>query len=178
MSAIAITTNPNIRLPIIAGMLLSTVLGLTGVKAAEKAPTQNPQLQADKQQLQTGADPQTLKPHRRWYQIGRASWYGTFFQGRSTASGESFDMNGLTCAHRSLPLGSLIRVTNLRNHKTVVVRVNDRGPVPVDRVVDLSYAAARSLGFTNNGIAPVRLDLIASSANEAAPYGMRPALQR
>lgn len=172
MSAIAITTNPNIRLPIIAGMLLSTILSLTGVKAAEKATTTNPQ-------LQTGTDtsPQAQKLHRRWYQIGRASWYGTFFQGRSTASGETFDMNGMTCAHRSLPLGSLIRVTNLRNHKTVVVRVNDRGPVPVDRVVDLSYAAANTLGFTSKGIAPVRLELIASSQHEAAPFDMRPALQ-
>ena len=175
MSAIAITTNPNIRLPIIAGMLLSTILSLTGVKAAEKATTTNPQLQTGTKPA--GMGPQTLKSHRRWYQIGRASWYGTFFQGRSTASGETFDMNGMTCAHRSLPLGSLIRVTNLRNHKTVVVRVNDRGPVPVDRVVDLSYAAANTLGFTSKGIAPVRLELIASSQHEAAPFDMRAALQ-
>lgn len=177
MNSIAITTNPNIRLPIIAGMLLTTILGLTGVKAAEKAPITNPQLQAGRQQSPADAAQQSLKPHRRWYQIGRASWYGTFFQGRSTASGESFDMNGMTCAHRSLPLGSLIRVTNLRNHKTVVVRVNDRGPVPDDRVVDLSYAAARSLGFTSKGIAPVRLELIASARTEAAPFDVRPALQ-
>ncbi len=69
-------------------------------------------------------------------------------------------MNKLTCAHRSLPLGSLIRVTNLRNHKSVVVRVNDRGPMPQNRVVDLSYAAARFLGFSSKGTAPVRLDLV------------------
>jgi rare lipoprotein A len=179
MSAIAITTSPTIRLPIIAGMLLTTILGLSGAKAAEKASTINPALQAEKQggDTQTNAIDKSQKPRRRWYQIGRASWYGTFFQGRETASGESFDMNGLTCAHRSLPLGSLIRVTNLRNHKTVVVRVNDRGPVPDTRVVDLSYAAAKSLGFSSNGTAPVRLEMIASAQSGAAPFPARPALQ-
>jgi rare lipoprotein A len=71
-------------------------------------------------------------------------------------------MNDLTCAHRSLPMGSLVRVTNLSNNKTVVVRVNDRGPVPRSRVIDLSYAAARFLGFggSDAGTAPVRLELL------------------
>jgi rare lipoprotein A len=67
----------------------------------------------------------------------------------------------MTCAHRTLPLGSLLRVTNLRNHRSVVVRVNDRGPVPEDRVIDVSKAAAESLGFEQRGIAPVRVELIA-----------------
>lgn len=174
MTAIAITTNPNIRLPIIAGIFLTTILGLTGAKASEKATT-NPLQHAGKQISldplpAADANGASNKPRHHWYQFGRASWYGTFFQGHSTASGESFDMNGLTCAHRSLPLGSLIRVTNLHNHKTVVVRVNDRGPVPDSRVVDLSYAAARLLGFSSNGTAPVRLELIASSKTEAAPF--------
>ncbi|AXC14624.1 Rare lipoprotein A precursor [Acidisarcina polymorpha] len=71
-------------------------------------------------------------------------------------------MYDLTCAHRSLPLGSLIRVTNMSNHRTVVVRVNDRGPVPEDRIVDLSYAAANVLGV--QGIAKVRLDLLPAVA--------------
>lgn len=69
-------------------------------------------------------------------------------------------MDAMTCAHRSLPLGSLVKVTNLRNDKSVIVRVNDRGPLPRNRVVDLSYAAAHFLGFTKRGTAPVRLDLI------------------
>ena len=97
-------------------------------------------------------------PHRHWHQLGRASWYGGQFQGQATASGELFDMNSMTCAHRSLPLGATVLVTNLRNHRSVLVRVNDRGPVPENRVIDLSYAAARILGF--RGIAPVRLDLV------------------
>jgi rare lipoprotein A len=96
--------------------------------------------------------------HHHWHQIGRASWYGRGFQGQATASGEPFNMNSMTCAHRSLPLGASVLVTNLRNHRSVLVRVNDRGPVPESRVVDLSYAAARALGF--RGVAPVRLDLV------------------
>jgi rare lipoprotein A len=95
---------------------------------------------------------------RHWYQIGRASWYGGKFQGRATASGEAFDMNGMTAAHRTLPLGSWVRVTNLRNKKSVVVRINDRGPVPADRVLDLSQAAAHVLGFS--GTASVKLELL------------------
>jgi len=99
-------------------------------------------------------------PQHRWLQIGRASWYGRFFQGHATSNGENYDMNGFTCAHRNLPMGSLVRVTNLTNQKTVVVRVNDRGPISRSRVVDLSYAAARFLGFGSNGVARVRLELL------------------
>lgn len=93
-----------------------------------------------------------------WFQIGQASWYGPHFQGKKTANGEAFDMNSLTCAHRSLPLGSWVRVTNLKNRKTVFVRVNDRGPVPESRVVDLSYAAARAVGLA--GIGKVKLEAV------------------
>jgi len=109
------------------------------------------------------------KPRKHyWYQLGKASWYGSAFQGRTTASGEDFDMNDLTAAHRSLPLGTLLRVTNLRNHRNVIVRVNDRGPVPEDRIIDLSYAAAQQLSFENRGLAPVKLEVLPpSSANVA-----------
>lgn len=102
---------------------------------------------------------------KHWYQIGRASWYGGQFQGRETASGENYNMTDLTCAHRSLPLGTLVRVTNLLNHKSVVVRVTDRGPFLASRVVDLSYAAAHFLGF--DGTAKVRLDIL-NHATEVA----------
>jgi rare lipoprotein A len=90
--------------------------------------------------------------------LGKASWYGRPFQGQATASGELYNMNSMTCAHRSLPLGASVLVTNLRNHRSVLVRVNDRGPVPETRIVDLSYAAAKLLGF--HGLASVRLDLV------------------
>ena len=87
----------------------------------------------------------------RWFQIGRASWYGGKFQGHRTATGERFDMNALTCAHRTLPLGSWVRVTNLHNQKTTFLRVNDRGPVAGNLIMDLSYAAARNLGISGLG---------------------------
>ena len=102
----------------------------------------------------------TVKTHR-WFQIGRASWYGRGFQGKRTATGERFDMNSLTCAHRTLPLGSWLRVTNLSNKRSTFVRVNDRGPYAPHAIVDLSYAAAQKLGLLGNGdvrVEPVRPD--------------------
>jgi rare lipoprotein A len=104
-------------------------------------------------------DSSGLKPvntFKHWIEIGQASWYGHKFQGKKTATGESYDMNLMTCAHRSLPLGSWVKVTNLKNRKTVVVRVNDRGPALDDRIVDLSYAAAQAVGL--RGVGKVRLD--------------------
>ncbi|MBT9330662.1 septal ring lytic transglycosylase RlpA family protein [Paracidobacterium acidisoli] len=148
-----ITARPR-RLWTIAGTLLATIVGITGVQAASPA---------DSTQTHQSAN----APKHHWYEIGRASWYGRFFQGRTTASGEVYDMNELTCAHRTLPLGSLVRVTNLRNHKSVVVRVNDRGPLPENRVIDLSYAAARFLGFSQRGTAPVRVELIRANPEVA-----------
>ena len=93
------------------------------------------------------------------YQVGTASWYGDFFQGKPTASGEPFDMHDFTAAHPSLPLGTFVRVTNLRNGKVAVVRINDRGPVVDGRVIDVSYNAARALGFKERGLQKVRLDI-------------------
>lgn len=91
---------------------------------------------------------------------GLASWYGSKFHGRLTSSGEPFDMFALTAAHRSLPLPTYLRVTNLHNGRTTVVRVNDRGPFHADRLIDLSYAGAVKLGFANHGTARVRIEVI------------------
>jgi len=93
-------------------------------------------------------------------QTGIASYYGERYQGRRTASGESFDMNKLTAAHRSLPFGTAVRVTNLTNHRSVVVRINDRGPYVGDRIIDLSLEAARQLDMTTAGIVQVRMEAI------------------
>jgi len=93
------------------------------------------------------------------YQTGTASWYGKYFQGKQTASGEPFDMRDFTAAHPSLPLGTFVKVTNLKNGKAVVVRINDRGPVVDGRIIDVSYNAARALGFNQRGLQTVRLDL-------------------
>ena len=96
----------------------------------------------------------------RKFQVGRASWYGRLFQHKKTASGEPYDMHDFTAAHRTLPLGSWVKVTNLKNEKSVMVRINDRGPVLKSRILDLSYGAAMILGMDGDGIAKVRLDLI------------------
>jgi len=113
-----------------------------------------------------------------WYQIGKASWYGARFQGRPTANGERYNMNAFTCAHRTLPLGSWIRVTNLRNHRSTFVRVNDRGPVPTSRILDLSYAAARKLGVS--GLTEVKIEPVTASnpalAQELVAHLEHPAL--
>jgi rare lipoprotein A (peptidoglycan hydrolase) len=98
-------------------------------------------------------------PDRVGYrEVGRASWYGPGFQGRETASGEVFDQNRLTAAHRRLPLGTRITVTNLENGKSVRVAVNDRGPYVHGRVLDLSKAAARRLGMVTDGVVRVRIE--------------------
>ena len=94
------------------------------------------------------------------YQIGTASWYGEYFDGKPTASGEPYDMYDMTAAHLTLPLGTYVRVTNLHNGKAVVVRVNDRGPIVEGRIIDLSYGAAQALQFTHKGLQRVRLDVV------------------
>jgi rare lipoprotein A len=93
-------------------------------------------------------------------QAGTASWYGPGFHGRKTATGEVYDMNGLTAAHTALPLNSVVRVTNLMNNKEVTVRINDRGPFVGDRVIDLSLASAKELGMVGPGTAPVRVTVV------------------
>lgn len=89
---------------------------------------------------------------------GKASWYGARHHGKRTASGERFDKNALTAAHRTLPFGSRVQVTNLRNRRSVVVRINDRGPHGRGRLIDLSHRAARELGMLDTGVAPVRVE--------------------
>lgn len=93
------------------------------------------------------------------YQVGTASWYGKQFHGKTTASGEDFDMFEFTAAHRKLPLGSFVKVTNLKNGKWIIVRVNDRGPYVGNRIMDLSYSAARMLNF-RDGVERIRIDLV------------------
>lgn len=146
----------------IAGAMLAIVVGVASAQTVAPADRLRPApapAQPDK--------PAVKVRRHHWYQLGVASWYGRFFQGKTTASGQPYDEYAMTCAHRTLPLGSVLRVTNLRNHKSVVVRVNDRGPMPEDRVIDLSYAAANTLGFSERGIAPVRVDLLSAPTEVA-----------
>jgi rare lipoprotein A (peptidoglycan hydrolase) len=97
-----------------------------------------------------------------YVQIGRASWYGQEFASRRTASGVRFDPTRLTGAHRTLPLGARVRVTNLHNGRSVLITINDRGPFRAKRDIDLSLGAARALGMVERGIARVRIELLDS----------------
>ena len=99
---------------------------------------------------------------------GLASWYGKDFHGRLTANGEVFDMESITAAHPTLPMPSYVRVTNLANRRSLIVRVNDRGPFHSDRVIDLSNKSAQLLGFRDNGVARVRVEYIGRAALEGS----------
>lgn len=96
----------------------------------------------------------------RYIQYGNASWYGHKFHGKKTASGERFNKQSFTGAHKQLPFGTIIRVTNLRNGKDVYVRINDRGPFVTGRIVDISRAAAEAIGFRKRGVAKVRVEVV------------------
>ena len=135
---------------------------LVSMSMAASAPTRSDHPSAPKTSV-----PQTGKvslKHSHLLAVGQASWYGEAFDGKQTASGEPFDMYELTAAHRTLPLGSWVKVTNLKNHLWVLVRINDRGPVPEDRIIDLSYSAARMLHMSASGLAKVRLDVVKAEA--------------
>jgi rare lipoprotein A len=99
------------------------------------------------------------KPYKT--ELGHASWYGPKFHGKKTASGEVFDQQEFTAAHRNLPMGSKVRVTNLENEKSVEVEINDRGPFVDGRIIDLSRAAARALRMLEDGITRVRVEVLA-----------------
>ena len=165
MTAIATHKSLSLRASTWAGIAVALTFWITGTKTTQPAATSS--TSAPQPAVAAPSPTAAPKPAHHWFQLGHASWYGKLFQGQPTASGESYNMYDLTCAHRSLPLGSLVRVTNLRNHKSVVVRVNDRGPVPDDRIVDLSYAAAISLGV--QGVAKVRLELVPAMAQVSWP---------
>ena len=105
-----------------------------------------------------GRPPAEPGPSQGWSERGTASWYGQPFHGRTTASGEAFDMYELTAAHPNLPFGTRVRVVRMDDRRSVVVRINDRGPFTKGRIIDLSYAAAKKIGMLEDGIARVRLE--------------------
>ena len=110
------------------------------------------------QQKAPSTSPASIQSHHP--EKGLASWYGKAHHGRLTASGERFDMHALTAAHRTLPFGTVVRVTNLRSGKSVNVRINDRGPFRRGRIIDLSYEAARKLGFVSRGATQVKITVV------------------
>jgi rare lipoprotein A len=110
---------------------------------------------------------QPMKHARGFRQRGIASWYGKDFHGRKTANGETYNMYGISAAHKTLPLGTYVKVYNLRNDKTIVVRINDRGPFVRGRIIDLSYGAAKEMGLVGPGTAPVKI--VALGTPQKAP---------
>lgn len=123
-----------------------------------------PPVRREQKNKETGQT-NSLKRQSRFSKIlrGRASWYGPRFHGRKTASGDVFDQRKLTAAHKTLPLGTKAIVTNLENGNSVEVEINDRGPYARGRIIDLSYAAAKQLGFAKSGTAPVLIEPLPES---------------
>lgn len=146
---------------------LAILLSIAGLGAAQ-GPTSSGLARSQNLTLKATRPVARKKAHRKPYQIGTASWYGSYFQGKPTASGEPYNMYDLTAAHLTLPLGTRVRVTNLRNGRSVVVRINDRGPVVPGRIIDLSYSAARVLKVKARGLQRVRLDIVDSPRLVAA----------
>lgn len=132
------------------GLLTAVVLvPVVGINASTRA-----------EELKQGNIPNPEIVASSWGYDGMASWYGAGFHGNRTASGERYNQYDLTAAHRSLPFGTWVRVTNLNNGRSVVVRINDRGPFVGGRVIDLSAAAAQTIGMINSGVAPVSVEVL------------------
>jgi rare lipoprotein A len=93
-------------------------------------------------------------------QVGNGSWYGKKFHGRTTANGEKYNMYALTAAHKTLPFNTMVEVTNLSNNRKLIVRINDRGPYAKGRIIDLSYLAAKKLGYVNKGVAKLKVRVL------------------
>ena len=123
--------------------ILFASIVIAGACATHKAPSTSP-----------------ASVERHHAETGQASWYGKAHQGKRTASGERFDMHALTAAHRTLPFGTIVRVREVKSGRSVNVRINDRGPYRRDRIIDLSYEAARKLGFVSRGTARVEITVI------------------
>ncbi len=146
------------------GLALSFIVASLG---AAQGPNISEATPAPTSSAQTRTQSRKQASKQKPYQIGTASWYGQDFEGKPTASGEPYDMYDMTAAHLTLPLGSYVRVTNLHNGRSVVVRVNDRGPIVPGRIIDVSYGAAQALQFRSKGLQRVRLDLVKVPASES-----------
>ncbi|MEZ5829956.1 MAG: septal ring lytic transglycosylase RlpA family protein [Dongiaceae bacterium] len=113
------------------------------------------------------------KADYKYSETGIASWYGPGFHGKRTANGEVYDENGLTAAHKTLPMPSMVRVTNLENGRSIEVRINDRGPYQAGRIIDMTRRGAQLLGFIGNGTARVRVDIMAEESQQLAALASR-----
>jgi rare lipoprotein A len=142
-----------------AASFLAANVGAAPVPNHQQPQAKNSAIPMAQKSAQTPRLKQISRAEPKPYQVGTASWYGKQFHGKTTASGEDFDMFEFTAAHRKLPLGTFVKVTNLKNGKWIIVRVNDRGPYVGNRIMDLSYSAARMLNF-RDGVERIRIDLI------------------
>jgi rare lipoprotein A len=151
------TRNSPLPLIIIFSLFLFTACGPRHVVIERRTPS--PEKQEVKKERPV---PETKieKMESKGVQYGVASWYGGEFHGRPTSSGEVYDMNQLTCAHNTLPLGTTVMVTNLENGRSLELKVNDRGPFVKERIIDVSYAAAQMLGMWGKGTAPVKVEVV------------------
>ena len=129
---------------------------------------------ANKDYQVRGIDYKVWRDIKTLTQTGKASWYGNKFHGHKTSNGEIYDMFSMSAAHKNLPLPSFVRVTNTGNGRSVVVRVNDRGPFHPDRIIDLSYAAAYKLDMLKSGTADVRIELIIPEQRSSDLFTPRP----
>ena len=125
------------------------------------------------EQIRGGYYPYKVKQYVRpgYTEYGTASWYGNKFHGKRTADGEIYNMYAMTAAHKTLPFNTYVKVTNLNNHREAVVRINDRGPFVGDRIIDLSYAAAKKLGMIGTGTAPVKIVVLSSNQVHSSQNG-------
>ena len=131
------------------------------IGSAEAAKGKKHSVSVRKGQLKSHRHHAKIHQHHHDSKHGTASWYGPKFHGRKTANGETYDMYAMTAAHNSLPLSSYAEVTNLKNQRTVIVRINDRGPFYGNRVIDLSYAAAKKLGIFSQGTGDIKITPLA-----------------
>ena len=164
-----IQTKPNLFVGLVAAFSLSAYASPAADTSVQAAATAQPDVVVQTEPLHktanlsykvAGKRYQPTKKIESFSQTGKASWYGPGFHGKKTSSGERFDMNTLSAAHRTLPIPSYARVTNLSNGKSVIVRINDRGPFHGNRVMDVSKAAAKERGFIHTGTANVKVEQI------------------
>lgn len=157
-------------------ILLSLIVVLTGCGEKKRArvnvpppppiATSQPPVQPEPEAPSTSSEELNFPPDAPvlFSEVGYASWYGTVYHRRKAANGEVYDQDGLTAAHRELPLNSVVRVTNLKNGKSVIVRITDRGPFVTDRIIDLSAGAAKAIDVWRPGTAKVRIDVLQTPA--------------
>jgi len=163
----------------LAVLILVTLLGVAGCAhraSTARLPAQTPQPSLPPGQPAPSPPPAVERGPAvpgEYVEEGVASWYGAPFHGRRTSNGETYDMRQMTAAHRTLPFGAIVRVTNLRNGKQAEVRINDRGPFVGNRVIDLSEAAAEAIEMVGPGTAPVRLEIIAGPNPQVGFFGVQ-----